>query len=72
MLNISNNNKINENIEKYNTYKNLSERPHYKILNKIFQFLNILVKNSRVAHTTNNHLFLRPKKKIQNNKTQIE
>ena len=41
MLNISNNNKITENIEKYSTYKNLSERPHYKILNKIINFISI-------------------------------
>jgi hypothetical protein len=41
MLNISNNNKINENIEKYSTYKNLSERPHYKILNKIITKIDI-------------------------------
>lgn len=42
MLNISNNNKINENIEKYSTYKNLSERPHYKILNKIIIRVSLL------------------------------
>ncbi|MFN4026500.1 MULTISPECIES: HlyD family secretion protein [Flavobacterium] len=35
MLNISNNNRIGENIEKYSTFKTLSDRPHYKILNKI-------------------------------------
>ncbi len=42
MLNISNNNRIDENIEKYKTYKNLSERPHYKILNKIIIGVSIL------------------------------
>lgn len=42
MLNISNNNKITENIEKYSTYKNLSERPHYKILNKIIIRVSLL------------------------------
>ena len=35
MLNISNNNRIGETIEKYSTFKTLSDRPHYKILNKI-------------------------------------
>ena len=42
MLNISNNNKITENIEKYSTYRNLSERPHYKILNKIIIRVSLL------------------------------
>ena len=35
MLNISNNNRIGETIEKYSTFKTLSDRPHYKVLNKI-------------------------------------
>jgi len=35
MLNISNNNRIGETIEKYSTFKTLTDRPHYKILNKI-------------------------------------
>jgi multidrug resistance efflux pump len=35
MLNISNKGEIVEDIEKYSTYKTLSERPHYKVLNKI-------------------------------------
>jgi multidrug resistance efflux pump len=35
MLNISNNNQITENIEQFSTVKNLSYRPHYKMLNKI-------------------------------------
>ncbi|MEM0541348.1 HlyD family efflux transporter periplasmic adaptor subunit [Flavobacterium sp. j3] len=35
MLNISNKVEIVNDIEKYSTYKTLSERPHYKILNKI-------------------------------------
>lgn len=35
MLNISNNNRIGDNIEKYSTFKTLTDRPHYKILNKI-------------------------------------
>jgi len=35
MLNISNNNRIGQNIEKYSTFKTLSDRPHYKVLNKI-------------------------------------
>ena len=42
MLNISENNKITENIEKYSTVKNLSKRPHYKILNKIIFGISIL------------------------------
>jgi multidrug resistance efflux pump len=35
MLNISNNKRIIQNIEKYSTFKTLSDRPHYKVLNKI-------------------------------------
>ena len=42
MLNISENNNITENIEKYSTVKNLSNRPHYKILNKIILGVSIL------------------------------
>lgn len=42
MLNISEINKITENIEKYDTVKNLSNRPHYKILNKIILGVSIL------------------------------
>jgi len=42
MLNISNNNQITENIEQFSTVKNLSHRPHYKILNKIILGVSIL------------------------------
>lgn len=35
MLNISNKYRIGESIEQYSTFKTLSERPHYKILNRI-------------------------------------
>ena len=42
MLNISNNNKIIENIEQFKTVKNLTHRPHYKILNKIILSVSIL------------------------------
>ena len=42
MLNISENNNITENIEKYGTVKNLSQRPHYKILNKIIAGVSIV------------------------------
>lgn len=35
MLNISNNNRVTPKIDKYGTYKMLSARPHYKILNRI-------------------------------------
>lgn len=35
MLNISNNNLITEKIEHFSTVKNLSYRPHYKVLNEI-------------------------------------
>lgn len=35
MLNISSKNPITENIEQFNTVKNLQNRPHYKILNRI-------------------------------------
>ena len=42
MLNISNNNPITESIEQFSTVKNLSHRPHYKILNKIILGVSIL------------------------------
>ncbi|WP_309613729.1 HlyD family efflux transporter periplasmic adaptor subunit [Flavobacterium sp.] len=42
MLNISNNYQITENIEQFSTVKNLSHRPHYKILNKIILGVSIL------------------------------
>jgi multidrug resistance efflux pump len=42
MLNISNNNRITENIEQFSTVKNLTHRPHYKILNKIILGVSIL------------------------------
>jgi multidrug resistance efflux pump len=42
MLNISNNNQITENIDQFSTVKNLSHRPHYKILNKIILGVSIL------------------------------
>lgn len=42
MLNISNNNPITENIEQFSTVKNLSHRPHYKVLNKIILGVSIL------------------------------
>jgi len=42
MLNISNNNPITENIEQFSTVKNLSHRPHYKILNKIILGVSLL------------------------------
>lgn len=42
MLNISNRNRIGESIEKYSTFKTLSERPHYRILNKIILGASIL------------------------------
>lgn len=41
MLNISNNNPIGEGINKYSTFKTLTDRPHYKILNRII--LGVLV-----------------------------
>lgn len=44
MLNISENNKINSAaLEKYSTVKNLSNRPHYKILNKIILVVSIII-----------------------------
>lgn len=42
MLNISNNNQITENIEQFSTVKNLSNRPHYKVLNKIIFGVSLL------------------------------
>ncbi|NBL63645.1 HlyD family efflux transporter periplasmic adaptor subunit [Flavobacterium sp. NST-5] len=42
MLNISNRNTITENMDQYSTVKNLSERPHYKILNKIILYVCLL------------------------------
>lgn len=42
MLNISNNNRIGEGINKYSTFKALAERPHYKILNRIILGVCIL------------------------------
>ena len=42
MLNLSRKNPITENIEQFSTIKNLSKRPHYKILNKIILMVSIL------------------------------
>lgn len=42
MLNISKRNPITENIEQYSTVKNLADRPHYKILNKIILYVSLL------------------------------
>lgn len=42
MLNISKKNPITENIEQYSTVKNLVNRPHYKILNKIILYVSII------------------------------
>lgn len=42
MLNLSENNSISNAIEKYQTVKNLSERPHYKILNRIILWVCLL------------------------------
>lgn len=42
MLNISKKNPITENIEHYSTVKNLANRPHYKILNKIILYVSLL------------------------------
>lgn len=41
MLNISKKNPITENIEQYSTVKNLTNRPHYKILNRIILYVSI-------------------------------
>ncbi len=43
MLNISKKNPITENIEQFSSVKNLSNRPHYKILNKIILGVSILI-----------------------------
>jgi multidrug resistance efflux pump len=42
MLNISKKNPIAENIEKYSTVKNLANRPHYQILNKIIMYVSLI------------------------------
>ncbi|WGK94847.1 MULTISPECIES: HlyD family secretion protein [Flavobacterium] len=42
MLNISKKNPIAENIEKYSTVQNLTNRPHYQILNKIILYVALL------------------------------
>ena len=42
MLNISKKNPIAENIEKYSTVKNLANRPHYQILNKIIVYVSLI------------------------------
>lgn len=41
MLNISEKNPITDNINQFNTVKNLSNRPHYKILNKIILYVSL-------------------------------
>jgi multidrug resistance efflux pump len=43
MLNISKNKVKLQNLEKYSTVKNLTNRPHYRILNKIIAVFSILV-----------------------------
>jgi multidrug resistance efflux pump len=43
MLNISRNNPIQENITKFKTVKDLDNRPHYKILNRIILGVSLLV-----------------------------
>ena len=42
MLNITKSNSILENIERFKTVKDLSNRPHYKILNKIILVVSII------------------------------
>jgi multidrug resistance efflux pump len=42
MLNISNKNPISENIDQFKTIKDLSIRPHYKILNRIIVIVSII------------------------------
>lgn len=42
MLNISKKNPIAESIEQYSTVKNLSNRPHYQILNKIIIYVSLI------------------------------
>lgn len=41
MLNISKKNLLTENIDQYSTVKNLANRPHYKILNKIILYVSL-------------------------------
>jgi multidrug resistance efflux pump len=41
MLNISQNNPISSSLEKYSTVKNLSNRPYYKILNRIIAVVSV-------------------------------
>ena len=43
MLNISKENPITENIDQYSSVRNLTHRPHYKILNKIIVTVTIVV-----------------------------
>jgi len=42
MLNISSKNPITENIDQFNTVKNLQNRPHYKILNRIILGVSLI------------------------------
>ena len=42
MLNISNNKTKLQSLERYETVKNLSNRPHYKILNRIIAGVSII------------------------------
>ena len=42
MLNISKKNPIDESIEQYSTVKNLANRPHYQILNKIIIYVSLI------------------------------
>ena len=42
MLNISKKNPIEENIDQFSTVKNLANRPHYKILNKIIIYVSLI------------------------------
>jgi multidrug resistance efflux pump len=42
MLNITKNNSIDENIERYKTVKDLSTRPHYRILNRIILIVSFI------------------------------
>jgi multidrug resistance efflux pump len=42
MLNISKKNPIAESIEQYSTVKNLANRPHYQILNKIIIYVSLI------------------------------
>lgn len=42
MLNISKKNPIEENIDQFSTVKNLANRPHYKILNKIILYVSLI------------------------------